>query len=70
MLDVIVGAPYEDERGAVYVYVGSPRGISTKATQRITAAQFTSINPNGFGYSITANTDVDGNRYDGTSQSN
>ena len=63
---MVIGAPYEDEGGSVYVYTGSPRGISTQHTQRIFAAQFTSINPSGFGYSITAGTDVDGNRCDGT----
>ena len=33
-IDVVIGAPYENDfRGAVYVYMGSAKGLETKYTQ-------------------------------------
>ncbi|XP_046403022.1 integrin alpha-PS3-like isoform X2 [Ischnura elegans] len=61
--DVAVGAPYDSfGHGAVYIYLGSAKGINPKFAQRISASK---IDPNlqGFGMSISKGVDVDGNRY-------
>jgi len=68
--DVVIGAPYEDGKGAVYLYLGGPSGlISHPVTvywQRIAAADF--FHPldalAGFGISLNA-ADIDGNNYPG-----
>ena len=71
-LDVVIGAPYEEDRGAVYVYLGGAEGISvhpaTVYWQRIAASDFP--HPldalRGFGISLSA-ADVDDNGYPGSS---
>ncbi|XP_017030441.1 integrin alpha-PS1 isoform X1 [Drosophila kikkawai] len=66
--DLAVGAPYED-RGVVYIYLGSREGLNTKPAQKIQASDLGGIMPRGqppirtFGISISGNTDLDDNSY-------
>uniref|UniRef100_A0A131YV14 Vitronectin receptor alpha subunit n=1 Tax=Rhipicephalus appendiculatus TaxID=34631 RepID=A0A131YV14_RHIAP len=66
--DVAVGAPYENDVGAVYIYHGSPTlGDRTVYAQRIDASAVSSRigKPlKGFGISISKGMDVDSNHYD------
>ncbi|CAK8675177.1 unnamed protein product [Clavelina lepadiformis] len=66
--DVIVGAPLEElatgGSGAVYLYLGSEKGLSETNKQRILGSSIAS-SLHHFGASI-ANTDVDGNGYTDT----
>lgn len=65
-----IGAPYENEKGAVYVYLGGLTGIKRHPFhtywQKIAAADF--VKPldgmRGFGISMVA-ADVDSNEYPG-----
>ena len=69
---MVVGAPYENDRGAVYLYLGGPDGIQVQPTtvywQRIAAADLHLPPPldalRGFGISLSA-ADVDNNGYPG-----
>ncbi|XP_069110775.1 integrin alpha-8-like isoform X1 [Argopecten irradians] len=62
--DLAVGAPYggRENRGAVYIYLGSERGIVTKVSQVIEGVD---LKPNigTFGWSLSGGQDLDGNRY-------
>lgn len=60
--DVAIGAPYEDEKGAVYIYHGGNKGNPNTYAQRISAEK---ISPqiSGFGISISRGLDIDGNSY-------
>ncbi|KAG7263739.1 hypothetical protein CRUP_016236, partial [Coryphaenoides rupestris] len=60
--DFAVGAPYDDEgTGVVYLYHGSPEGISsTKASQVLMGRP---LNARLFGYSLAGNMDLDLNDY-------
>jgi hypothetical protein len=62
--DIAVGAPYDgpSERGAVYIYHGSSKGIRTKASQVIYAEEVSS-ELSTFGFSLAGGMDVDGNEY-------
>lgn len=66
--DVVIGAPYENDRGAVYLYLGGMNDIrlhpETGYWQRIAAADFVFPlnNLRGFGISLVA-ADMDGNSY-------
>lgn len=66
--DVAVGAPYENDVGAVYIYHGSSTlGERTAYAQRIDASSISSRigSPlKGFGISISKGLDVDSNHYD------
>ena len=69
--DVVIGAPYENGKGAIYLYLGDKNGINrhniTGYWQRIAAADFVSHplnNLKGFGISLVA-ADMDGNGYPG-----
>lgn len=63
--DVAIAAPYEDEgRGVVYIYHGSPSGLTDPAKQRITGRSL-DLGLRGFGWSISRGLDVDGNGYKG-----
>ncbi|KAH9370483.1 hypothetical protein HPB48_020557 [Haemaphysalis longicornis] len=66
--DVAVGAPYENDVGAVYIYHGSSTfGERTTYAQRIDASSISSRigSPlKGFGISISKGLDVDSNHYD------
>ncbi|XP_041920787.1 integrin alpha-9 [Alosa sapidissima] len=61
--DVAIGAPKEDDYGgAVYIYHGDAKGITSKYSMRLSGQ---SINPGlrMFGQSISGNVDMDGNGY-------
>lgn len=60
--DIAVGAPYENDHGAVFIFNGQQKGLSTTWSQKITGDQF-SETLNGFGISISEPRDVDGNGY-------
>ncbi|XP_074104924.1 integrin alpha-9 isoform X2 [Cotesia typhae] len=60
--DIAVGAPYENDHGAVFIFNGQQKGLSTTWSQKITGNQF-SETLNGFGISISEPRDVDGNGY-------
>ncbi|XP_065573133.1 integrin alpha-PS4-like isoform X2 [Artemia franciscana] len=63
--DVAIGAPYEDDSGAVYIFHGSETEvISPFPVQHIRASQFHLFisSLSGFGISINS-ADIDGNRY-------
>ncbi|CAH8523492.1 unnamed protein product [Schistosoma turkestanicum] len=63
--DFAVGAPYEDNGGAVYIYHGSKSGKIRKPTQIICANDLQSPRPlEGFGFSLGLNgADLDENGY-------
>ncbi|XP_071500218.1 LOW QUALITY PROTEIN: integrin alpha-9-like [Diadema antillarum] len=61
--DVAIGAPYENNnRGAVYIYLGGEYGLKKPYSQRLTGS---SVNPNlmSFGSSISGGIDMDNNGY-------
>ena len=68
LLDFAVGAPYDgkENRGAVYIYHGSNKGVRKKFSQVIFAEDVIPL-PTGalttFGFSITGGLDLDGNQY-------
>ncbi|XP_067170987.1 LOW QUALITY PROTEIN: integrin alpha-X-like, partial [Apteryx mantelli] len=60
--DVAVGAPLEDEeRGAVYVFLGERGGLGPQYSQRIAGARFSS-GPRHFGQAVSGGTDLTGDR--------
>lgn len=66
--DFAVGAPYDgpQERGAVYVYHGSAKGVREKYSQVIYAKdimQAGGYDLQTFGFSIAGGIDLDGNEY-------
>lgn len=62
--DLVIGAPYDgpDHQGAIYIYLGTPEGISKKHAQVIYASDVGS-NLRTFGWSISAGMDLDNNQY-------
>lgn len=67
LTDVVIGAPYEDKGGAIYIYLAGPNGFKYKPTtaywQRILASEFSFSAPlSGFGISISS-ADIDMNDY-------
>ncbi|XP_008555233.1 integrin alpha-PS4 isoform X2 [Microplitis demolitor] len=60
--DIAVGAPYENDHGAVYIFNGQQQGLSKTWSQKITGDQFPD-QLQGFGISISEPRDVDGNGY-------
>ncbi|XP_025017396.1 integrin alpha-9 isoform X2 [Tetranychus urticae] len=62
--DIVIGAPYEDDDcGSIYIYHGSKVGLSGLYSQKISCSDFPSYNLKGFGFSIAAGVDIDGNKY-------
>jgi len=63
-VDLAVGAPYED-RGVVYIFRGSARGIFPAHSQRISARDFPDVTGlRAFGASLSASAaDLDNNGY-------
>ncbi|CAG9863620.1 unnamed protein product [Phyllotreta striolata] len=56
--DIAIGAPYEDEQGAIYIYLGSGNGISDEPSQVIRKKQVKTL-----GYSLSGGLDMDDNGY-------
>ncbi|XP_066517067.1 integrin alpha-6b isoform X2 [Hoplias malabaricus] len=60
--DVAVGAPYDDNgEGSVYIYHGSPSGITDKNLVQVLKGKDWNIRL--FGYSLAGNMDLDNNQY-------
>lgn len=60
--DVAIGAPYESDRGAVYIYHGNGNGLQSTFQQKILASQGSS-SARGFGISVARGMDLDNNNY-------
>ncbi|XP_043271605.1 integrin alpha-8-like [Venturia canescens] len=60
--DIVVGAPYENDHGAIYVYNGNSNGLTTRYSQRIGGKSISNA-IRGFGASISQPRDIDGNAY-------
>eukprot|EP00058_Branchiostoma_floridae_P016627 XP_002602115.1 hypothetical protein BRAFLDRAFT_98963 [Branchiostoma floridae] len=62
--DVAISAPYggENSDGAIYIFNGSPYGLRTEYSQKISADD---VVPgiSTFGFSMSASADIDGNQY-------
>ncbi|XP_050720083.1 integrin alpha-PS3-like [Eriocheir sinensis] len=59
--DILVGAPWED-KGAVYVFLGSRNGLRQQYSQRLSPEDFTP-GLRGFGMSMSRGIDIDNNGY-------
>nr|XP_033205662.1 integrin alpha-4-like [Bombus vancouverensis nearcticus] len=60
--DIAVGAPYEEESGAIYIFNGNSNGLPKHYSQRIVGKQF-GRNIRGFGISISEPRDINGDKY-------
>lgn len=58
-LDLAVGAPYEDNFGAVYLYISEPSHRNLKLSQKIRPSS--NVARTGFGLSIARGFDIDNN---------
>ena len=63
--DIAIGAPYHDSTGAVYIYMGSEKGISATSTpaQKISPKSTGGISYKNFGCSLGGGIDVDENGF-------
>lgn len=64
--DLVVGAPFEEGGGTVYIYSGSREGIANnqQASQVIRARDVSGVSGlMAFGYSVSGGQDLDGNNY-------
>ena len=63
--DVVIGAPYDDGGGKVYVYMGSKKGLNSnsKPDQVIAGRDLPYINIKTFGYSLSGGIDMDMNNH-------
>lgn len=62
--DIAIGAPYEGN-GVVYIYLGTPNGLSTKPSQIVTSSSLGLNVPTlkTFGGSLSGGVDLDNNTY-------
>ncbi|KAF5280336.1 hypothetical protein FQR65_LT03145 [Abscondita terminalis] len=60
--DVAISAPYEDETGVVYIYLGSKNGLNPQYSQRISARSIKD-SIRGFGFSMSKGLDIDENLF-------
>ncbi|KOX74851.1 Integrin alpha-8 [Melipona quadrifasciata] len=60
--DIAVGAPYEEESGAIYIFNGNSNGLPKLYSQRIIGKQF-GRNIRGFGISISEPRDINSDKY-------
>lgn len=66
--DIAISAPYEQQTGVIYIYLGNFEGISEKYSQKIQPEEFQPKSTiRGFGMSISKGVDVDNNSYNGLS---
>lgn len=68
--DVVISAPYEDETGVIYIYLGSREGLSKTYSQRIGPEEFNlAVNVKskikGFGFALSRGLDLDNNGHNG-----
>ncbi|XP_014607797.1 PREDICTED: integrin alpha-8-like [Polistes canadensis] len=59
--DIIIGAPYEGNSGAIYLYNSDKNG-NLKCSQKIVGSEF-SPNVRGFGISVSKPLDINGDKY-------
>lgn len=65
LLDIAVGAPYEEGTGVVYIYNGNTPRMEDKYSQRILGKDIR-VGVSGFGYYISKfGEDLDENKYNG-----
>lgn len=70
LLDIAVGAPYEEGTGVVYVYNGKTPRMEDKYSQRILGKDIRA-GVSGFGYYISKfGEDLDENKYNGNLKKN
>ncbi|XP_076235049.1 integrin alpha-5 [Calliopsis andreniformis] len=60
--DIAVGAPYEKQTGAIYIFNGNSNGIIKHYSQKIIGKQL-GENIRGFGISISEPRDINGDKY-------
>ena len=60
--DLAIGAPYDD-KGAIYIYLGSKNGMEKKPSQIIRAEDLPGPSYDAFGYALSGGLDLDGNNY-------
>lgn len=60
--DIVVGAPYENNHGAIYIFNGHQNGLSKQWSQRIAGNEFAHT-LRGFGMTLSEPRDVDVNGY-------
>ncbi|XP_023288671.1 integrin alpha-8 [Orussus abietinus] len=61
-MDIAVGAPYENDHGAVYIFNGGMHGLPRRYSQKISGSPGLG-GIRGFGISISEPRDIDGNGY-------
>ena len=63
--DIAVGAPYDGDKGtgAVYVYLGSRKGLQPKYSQVVYAEAINDPGLKTFGFSLSGGLDMDNNQY-------
>ncbi|KAK0416580.1 hypothetical protein QR680_012572 [Steinernema hermaphroditum] len=63
--DFVVGAPYDGDSGAVYVFHGAKDGVRLEPTQKIVGKELSGVRSDlkTFGWSLAAGRDVDGNKF-------
>lgn len=59
--DIMIGAPYEGDSGAIYLYNSNKNGV-LKCSQKILGSEF-SPNIRGFGISISKPLDINNDKY-------
>lgn len=70
LLDIAVGAPYEEGTGVVYIYNGKTPRMEDKYSQRILGKDIRA-GVSGFGYYISKfGEDLDENKYNGNLKKN
>lgn len=70
LLDIAVGAPYEEGTGVVYIYNGKTPRMEDKYSQRILGKDIR-VGVSGFGYYISKfGEDLDENKYNGNLKKN
>ena len=70
-IDVIIGAPFEDEdHGAAYIYHGCATGLIDHYAQKLSPASLQLPALQGFGHSFASFMDIDNNSYPGNNNNN
>ena len=63
--DVVIGAPYDEDGGKVYVYLGRPKGLTSdmKPDQIVSGSELPFPSIRTFGYSLSGGLDIDNNNH-------
>lgn len=62
---MVIGAPNQENGGALFIHRGGSQGVSQQPSQIIQASDLNIIGIKGFGISISRAVDVDHNKYPG-----